>query len=318
MEVAQPNEKLRALLAQEQQLLQQQMRQLLDHHAAAIAATLEKNFHITFTQFGPTTPQGLPPPMAANPMAAVMPEQAAAAAKAATATATATSRHAAQSNSAANESAQKKTVKTRSRIAGLLTADTAEVSSSMQGTAARFMRGRVSTGAIAFVILANTLVMYVQLQWLGSIANASLGLDNHVGSWGSAEDAFKGCELAFGIFFLLEFLVNMYAFRWQYFTQAFNVMDTAIVLVTSVDTFVLQALSIDMGNISYFRMFRLAKFARAIRVVRTMTLFSLTIAFFAAMLSNDVSLPRSRYLAQFFNLTRTLLSRISGVMQSCT
>merc|ERR1711933_366543 len=50
--------------------------------------------------------------------------------------------------------------------------------------------------------------------------------------------------------------------------------DTAIVLITSVETLVLQMLSIDVGNISFFRVLRLAKFARALRIVRVMTLFS--------------------------------------------
>jgi hypothetical protein len=144
----------------------------------------------------------------------------------------------------------------------------------MQEKISQFMEGPIATGSITFAIIANTVMMYVQLQWLGSIANASLRLDNQLGSWGPAEEVFRAFDLGFAIFFLVEFLLNMYAFRCAYFSQIFNVVDTAIILITSVETLVLQTLSLDAGNISFFRILRLAKFARTLRVVRTMTLFS--------------------------------------------
>jgi len=145
---------------------------------------------------------------------------------------------------------------------------------SMKEAVAQFIRGRIPTGTVAAAILLNTVVMYIQLQWLGSIANASLGLEDSVGSWGPAEQVFNVCEIGFGIFFLLEFLLNVFAFRWEYFRDALNFMDSTIVLITSLEIFVLQPFSVSMGNISFLRVLRLAKFARTLRIVRTMSVFS--------------------------------------------
>jgi len=161
-----------------------------------------------------------------------------------------------------------------SSVNSMLTAVTREEKVSATQSAIRHaLQSSVGTGIIGGCIVSNTLVMFVQLQWLGSLADASLGMVE-TNAWRSAEFAFNIIEYVFATVFAVEFLLNFYAWRWSYFRQAFNVVDTAIVTVTTLDVFVFSLFAVEIGNISVLRVFRLAKLARALRIVRTMTFFT--------------------------------------------
>jgi len=111
----------------------------------------------------------------------------------------------------------------------------------------------------------------VHTEWLGSKADASLGIDT--ANWVSAEETFNILERFFAGLFTIELLLNCYAFRFGYFTRWFNIMDPALVLVTTLEVFILAPLAVNGVNISCVRLLRLVKIARAFKVVRTMSHF---------------------------------------------
>merc|ERR1712129_163426 len=63
------------------------------------------------------------------------------------------------------------------------------------------------------------------------------------------------------------------AFRLSYFKSSFNILDTVIVLVTTIELFVLAPLAFHMTNLSFVRLLRIAKIARALKIVRTLSYF---------------------------------------------
>eukprot|EP00419_Tripos_fusus_P082136 CAMPEP_0172936350 /NCGR_PEP_ID=MMETSP1075-20121228/221976_1 /TAXON_ID=2916 /ORGANISM="Ceratium fusus, Strain PA161109" /LENGTH=592 /DNA_ID=CAMNT_0013797721 /DNA_START=14 /DNA_END=1793 /DNA_ORIENTATION=+ len=135
------------------------------------------------------------------------------------------------------------------------------------------MKGNAVHAVIGCCLLLNTLLMFVQLQCLGIIADESLGLDTVTGSWRSTMDSLKVAEYVFATLFIMELLLNVYVFRMKFFMSLFNVLDTAIVMLTSFEIFVLEQLAVNMSNMSFFRVFRLAKLVRALKIVRVMTFF---------------------------------------------
>jgi len=125
---------------------------------------------------------------------------------------------------------------------------------------------------INLCVLGNTLTMFVQLQYLGNVANVSLGL-SPTGSWTHADTILQGFEYAFTIIFCLDLLFQLFAFRRRYFASSFNIMDSVIVVITSLEVFVFTPLAASIGNVAVVRLLRLAKLARAFKAARTFKSF---------------------------------------------
>jgi len=112
----------------------------------------------------------------------------------------------------------------------------------------------------------------VQLQYMGNLANASLGLAPP-GDWPRADMIMSLLELIFTIIFCVDLLLQLIAFRLQYFNSSFNILDAVIVVVTSLEVFVLTPLAARVGNVAVVRLLRMAKFARAFKAARTFKSF---------------------------------------------
>merc|ERR1740123_2562971 len=97
--------------------------------------------------------------------------------------------------------------------------------------------------------------MFVQLQYSGQVANASLGLD--YSHWAHADHVFHGLDMFFSAVFLVEFLLRVYVYRCGYFTEAFNVLDAIVVPLTALNTFVISYLEMNFSNVSFVRIIRL-------------------------------------------------------------
>jgi len=134
----------------------------------------------------------------------------------------------------------------------------------------KFLQGRFSK-FVGFCIIANTITMFVHLQFLGEVANADLGLPS--GSWPGAATAFEVMEYFFCGFFFLELLAQLFAYGLAFLGSSVNILDFAIVLITSLDVFLLSHIATASANISFVRMIRLFKLIRAFRVVRTLKRF---------------------------------------------
>merc|ERR550532_1616252 len=128
-------------------------------------------------------------------------------------------------------------------------------------------QGRFDT-FVGCLIITNTITMFVQLQFHGQAANASLGLE--YSDWKFATLVFQGFEFFFSAIFLVEFLLRVYVYRCGFFLEAFNVLDAIIVPLTALDTFVISNLEMTFSNVSFIRLIRMFRVVRAFRVMRTM------------------------------------------------
>jgi len=153
------------------------------------------------------------------------------------------------------------------------------------------IKARVARLLFGACILANALVMFVHLQYLGSVANASLGSDTDMDNWGPhTEDIFMAFEYVFAVIFLIELMVNLYILRWKYFSDIINVVDGLIVGLTTLEAFVLQPLAANVQNLSFLRLLRMTKIIRAMRVFRMLGLFDSLSTIIATILHSAWSL----------------------------
>jgi len=158
----------------------------------------------------------------------------------------------------------------KSKIRSLVEKRLSIESDSVRGKLLVLLNGRIST-FVGICIVLNTLMMFVELTWLGNKANVLLGLaDSRLPP---ADDVFDILEFGFCVIFLIELVLQLYASRCHFFSSGANILDLIIVLVTSIEIFILTPLAANLGNVSFIRMLRLTKFVRALRVVRTLRSF---------------------------------------------
>jgi len=116
-----------------------------------------------------------------------------------------------------------------------------------------------------FIVL-NTVLLMVELQRLGGIADAVLGVEPHDHSR-LKESTIQRCEQFFTVIFTLELFIRLYVQRSAFFLKVYNVLDALIVPLTIVDTFILSEFDSQSTNISFVRV------VRAVRMLRTMGRF---------------------------------------------
>jgi len=153
--------------------------------------------------------------------------------------------------------------------------------------------------------MANTAIMFVQLQHYGQIANASLGVDSS--EWANADQVFHVFELFFSAIFLVEFLVRVYVYRCAFFNEAFNILDAIVVPLTAVNTFVIPSLEMTFSNVSFVRLIRVFRVVRAFRVVRTMGRFKELRLLMHTMIASVLALFWSLLIMFIFQLMTAIL-----------
>merc|ERR1719253_2240436 len=88
------------------------------------------------------------------------------------------------------------------------------------------------------LIFINTLVLFVQLQWQGYEARVVLKLEEP-GRWQGADLTFEALEYIFPCLFLGELMIRFRYNGVAFLKDFLNVLDAFVVLVTTLDTFVL-------------------------------------------------------------------------------
>jgi len=145
---------------------------------------------------------------------------------------------------------------------------------------------------ISFCILANTIIMFVQLQWLGMVANKSLdgaAAAAAAEGWPHASTVFDACEYSFTVIFLLDLVMQLFVHRQHFFVSPLNIFDFTIVVFTSLEVFVLTPLAASVGNVSFVRLLRLAKLTRVFRAARTLKTFESLRILISTMIHSVVS-----------------------------
>mmetsp|Transcript_136493 Transcript_136493/g.265505 ORF Transcript_136493/g.265505 Transcript_136493/m.265505 type:complete len:629 (-) Transcript_136493:314-2200(-) len=283
-----------------QQGLQQQMQQLLDQSFIAVDTVLQDSFQLFHEQLHQarvseldarrtrdiSTGSGVPPFAGLLNGTAVSALEAAMEAmdtvEEATTTAIPPPESSKESEFTATFSSERKSQKRmksvssmhiRTSMAKLFEENGANKRSPFQEKLGQVMQGTLAHSFLAICVILNSLTVFLKLQLLGEVADKSLGFHTIHGNWQLRMDLLRVAECVFGLVFLVELLLNIYAFRWRYFLYFFNVADTIIVLLSLLEILVLEPIDVSLRNISFVRTLRLAKIFKGLRIVRVLTFF---------------------------------------------
>lgn len=129
---------------------------------------------------------------------------------------------------------------------------------------------------IGACIVANALVMAMEIEYYGRKFEKTeiSDCDGECGTVGLMESFFYVMTHIFCAIFLLELLVRLKCEGFRYLGNISNLLDAMIVVVSVIDSWVLDPLGDDsMGNIAILRLMRLFRLAKVLRVVRVMKAF---------------------------------------------
>jgi len=158
----------------------------------------------------------------------------------------------------------------KSKIRSLVGSEYNLEARSIRGKVLVLLNGHISS-FVGVCICLNTVTMFLQTLWSGREANESLGVrDYHLPP---ADLVFDIIEYTLCMVFITELALQLYVARCHFFSNMANIMDMVIVLITTVEVFILTPMASNIGNVSFIRMLRLTKFVRALRVVRTLRSF---------------------------------------------
>jgi hypothetical protein len=132
------------------------------------------------------------------------------------------------------------------------------------------------------LIVANTLVMSLELQYKGEILRLEVegacprgDCENLAEKIPWAEAAFGALEQVFTTVFFLELCLRLVAQGFSYLKSYANTGDALIVIVSCLDSWVLTSIGGDNGapNVEVLRLVRLVRLSKVLRVVRVMKAF---------------------------------------------
>eukprot|EP00746_Dinoflagellata_sp_MGD_P116479 gnl/MRDRNA2_/MRDRNA2_52326_c0_seq2.p1 gnl/MRDRNA2_/MRDRNA2_52326_c0~~gnl/MRDRNA2_/MRDRNA2_52326_c0_seq2.p1 ORF type:complete len:624 (-),score=98.97 gnl/MRDRNA2_/MRDRNA2_52326_c0_seq2:200-1972(-) len=126
---------------------------------------------------------------------------------------------------------------------------------------------------IGLLIIANSIVMGLRLEHEGMFSADKIGIKRDDGNWPNAGAAFVVLEHIFTIVFIIEMILRVAVMGRTYFTQPFNLMDFAIVLVSVLDVYIFAMMEMDFPNVSFIRLLRVFKLVRALRIIRVLKFF---------------------------------------------
>ncbi|CAE7242440.1 CACNA1G [Symbiodinium necroappetens] len=141
------------------------------------------------------------------------------------------------------------------------------------------------------VILANTVVMALQMQYNGLRRGYLLGAPhfNYDASdyWPQAPVIFTFLDWVFGIVYCLEMIVKLIGFKKRFFQEWWNWFDGAIVLMWLVEVSLQSVVALDPA---FLRMMRMARLLRLIRLVKTIQGFNALYIMTTAMMGSATCL----------------------------
>jgi hypothetical protein len=121
---------------------------------------------------------------------------------------------------------------------------------------------------VGLLIVANCIVMTVQLEYSGHLGQISMGRIEDDGSWDNADRWFAMLEHVFNSLFLIELLGRLAVHRLRLFFEVSACFDVLIVVVSTIQLYVVAG-----HGTSLLRMLRFLRFVRVLRIVRVLKLF---------------------------------------------
>eukprot|EP00930_Biecheleria_cincta_P039836 TRINITY_DN27340_c0_g2_i1.p1 TRINITY_DN27340_c0_g2~~TRINITY_DN27340_c0_g2_i1.p1 ORF type:complete len:571 (+),score=89.83 TRINITY_DN27340_c0_g2_i1:30-1715(+) len=173
----------------------------------------------------------------------------------------------------------------------------------------------------ACLIFLNCLTMSLEAQKRGLIIGMNLSkeggsstvlpaafTDDAGGVWPGADLAFEVCNMIFGIAFLVEVVIKVLAYRFQFACHMWNVIDLLIVVLWIASLFG-SAFAIDPNVL---RVARLARLARLLRLVKTIQGFDALYLISTALKSSVSILAWS--VVMFFLMQITLALLLTNIL----
>eukprot|EP00929_Paragymnodinium_shiwhaense_P067717 TRINITY_DN3404_c0_g1_i1.p1 TRINITY_DN3404_c0_g1~~TRINITY_DN3404_c0_g1_i1.p1 ORF type:complete len:621 (+),score=122.72 TRINITY_DN3404_c0_g1_i1:99-1961(+) len=143
-----------------------------------------------------------------------------------------------------------------------------------QGKIMTVVYSDIFEATFALLIFLNTLTMAFESQYLGLQTGYELGYPEYsvpaTKSWPYAAVVFSGIEVAFGLLFSAELVCKMVASRTAFVREAWNIIDTLIILCWVLTSFSIVSFIL---NPMILRLVRLVRLLRFLRLVRTVAVF---------------------------------------------
>merc|ERR1712232_593966 len=159
------------------------------------------------------------------------------------------------------------------------------------------------------VIVANTAVMFAQLQIDGYRTGQSLGIEDTDIDWidPGSDYIWEFFEHFFNFVFTTELVFRVCVLRLYYFKDASNVFDASIVLMTDLNVYVLAYCDVgETANVSFMRLVRIVRVVRVLRVIRTLKLFRQLRILVLTVVSSCMALLWSMILLAVFMLISSI------------
>jgi len=138
----------------------------------------------------------------------------------------------------------------------------------------QFVLGPTFESCFAMLILANTLMLAIESQYVGIDVGWKIGYPGSRSSgpetWPGAIDIFQVAELIFGVLFTIELLLRLAFLRKSFFSDIWNLVDSIIVISWFLTVAALFPFPIDP---MLLRLARLARLLRLLRLIRKIRLF---------------------------------------------
>jgi len=141
------------------------------------------------------------------------------------------------------------------------------------------------------VILANTLVMALEMQYTGFQRGYEIGFPHFTVPasewWPQAQAIFQALDIMFGIIYTIELIVKLVGFKARFFKDMWNIFDGVLVAMWLVEVALRDFIQLEPGIL---RMMRMARLLRLIRLVKTIQGFDALYIMTTAMLGSTVCL----------------------------
>jgi hypothetical protein len=130
--------------------------------------------------------------------------------------------------------------------------------------------------AVAAIIMANALVMSVQIQWqgldLGHVLEYRGYTSTGVDTWPGAGGAFDFCDFVFGVIYLVELSIKVVGLKLAWMRDPWNYLDLMICTLWVVENTAKHSLGLPTQS-AVLRVARLFRLLRLIKVLRTLNGF---------------------------------------------
>jgi len=167
--------------------------------------------------------------------------------------------------------------------------------------------------AVGFAILLNCLVMTLNLEYRGYLAEIHMGMATYdPDKWPKAKQMFDVLEHIFNAIFLCEMFIMFFVYGPKMCKDKSLLFDVSLVVASSIQLYILDPLSSNASGPAKFSLFRMLRFVRLVRVlrfVRVLKMFSTLRVLVRTVISS--------FGALFYSMLLLLIMMVMGGLFLC-